>query len=528
MDWSSISIAGRTVLAILYIVSAILTTRYCLHLLQSGAYRPGDYFRHLADEPFRWLPLIFVIIPVAMLILRYSITGFITGVAYFTGILLYYGKAMPLLRLVPEHPFQATHRVWRLTAAIGLFWLTLILTIVWIPRPARTPILILVGIWFALQPTIVAAAELLNVPVEKQVRQYYTALARRKISSMKDLQVIGVTGSYGKTTVKDAIAQILSIQYRVCQTPGSYNTRMGLARTVNEKLRKDDEIFVCEMGARQVGEIEELCDMVRPTAGIITAIGNRHLDTFHSVRNIVKTRYELLDAVDAAGGQMFVNGDNMLIRQHMRYPDAITYGFSRDCSYHGALLSQDITGSTFSVTGPDGQYGEYHTRLLGRYNLVDLMGAIAVANRSGIPMENMVSPIAALEPSPHRLYMTMTGRRAVIDDTDNSYPDAVAVSLETLSMFERLRILVTPGLPMREPAQDEILQFGARAALSADYVILVGHLGTHEIYESIIETGFRSDHIFLVDTMADARILATQIEPDKDSVILLENSLPRK
>ena len=521
-------IVGRTILAIMYIVAVILSARYYLHILQAGGYRLRDYFTALSNDPVRWLPLVFSIIPTAMLSLGYSVAGFIFAVVYFLLIYTFYQKIVKILHLVPQQRFEATHRILRLSVTLTVLWTALVVIILILKKPARTPALVLSSLWFSLSPFFVALSVVINVPLEKRVKNYYAGLARRKIEGCPDLIVIGVTGSYGKTTVKDAIAGILSTRYQVLKTPGSYNTRMGIARTIHDHLTPEHQYFVCEMGARQVGEIQELCDMVRPNAGIITAVGSRHIDTFHSVRNILKARYELLDSVDTRGGQMFVNGDNMMIRSHMRYPDAITYGFTQGCSYHGTLLEQDTTGSTFSVTGPDGQYGEYHTKLLGRYNLVDLMGAIAVGNQNGIPMEDMCSAIAALSAEPHRLKMTRTGRRAIIDDTDNTYPDAVAVSLETLSMFENTRILITPGITSRAMSNEEVMQFAQRAARSADYIILLRHSRTRAIYENIIETGFKSDHILVVDTMADARVVASQIEPDSGSVVLLENSLPKQ
>lgn len=529
MEGNSISIAGQIVLIILYAGTVCIVTRYYLHLLQAANYRPRGYLQKLGSRPIAWQPLIVLAIPVSMLILGYAAAGFVTLFVYFIAISFFYRKFLPRFHLVSSQPFQATHRILRLDVTIGLIWMALVVILTLLrSRPLRI-LLILLAMWFMAQPFWVLLALAVNVPLEERIRRHYEGMAASRIAAQSDhLTVVGITGSYGKTTVKDALAAILSTEYKVLKTPASYNTRMGIARTINERLTREHQVFVCELGALQVGDIDQLCRMVQPSIGLITAMGSRNMDTFHSVRNIVRTRYELLDAVDERGGLMFVNGDNLLIRRHMKYPDAITYGFAKDCSYQGVLLEQDQTGSTFAVTGPEGQHGEFHTRLLGRYNLVDIMGAVAVANRMGIPMERMEAPIAELKPKPHQLKITQTGQTTVIDDTDNAYPDATAVALETLSMFECVRILITPGIPARNLAAEDILQLAVRCAVSADYIILVGSLQTEDIYRSMIGSGGKADRIFKVDTMSDARVLAEQFEPEKERVILLENSLTAK
>lgn len=123
-------------------------------------------------------------------------------------------------------------------------------------------------------------ANVINHPMEAGINQHYINDAVRKLKSVPELTVIGVTGSYGKTSVKFYLQTLLQEKYNVLVTPESFNTPMGVVRTIRGSLKPTTEIFVCEMGARHVGDIKEICDMVHPDHGVITSIGPQHLETF--------------------------------------------------------------------------------------------------------------------------------------------------------------------------------------------------------------------------------------------------------
>ena len=169
-------------------------------------------------------------------------------------------------------------------------------------------------------------ANLINKPVEKAVNDHYINDAKRIISELPNTTVIGITGSYGKTSTKFYLEKLLSAKYNVLMTPGSYNTTMGVVKVVRGMLNATHEIFLCEMGAKGVGEIKEICDIVHPKHSIITSIGEQHLETFGSVENIIKTKFEIADAV--TDGTVFLNYDNDFIRNRQISQPHITYGIN--------------------------------------------------------------------------------------------------------------------------------------------------------------------------------------------------------
>ena len=152
---------------------------------------------------------------------------------------------------------------------------------------------------------IVMGAAALAQPLENRINGQFFERARKKLESRPDLIKIGITGSYGKTSTKFVLRDILSQKYRVLATPASFNTPMGLSRVINEQLKGEHQIFIAEMGARHVGDIKELCELVHPKYGLLTSVGPQHLETFGSIENIAGTKYELIEALPSDGIAFF-------------------------------------------------------------------------------------------------------------------------------------------------------------------------------------------------------------------------------
>ena len=393
-------------------------------------------------------------------------------------------------------------------------------------------------IYVALLPLIPALANLINKPVEQRINQYFIDDAVRILKEHENLRIIGITGSYGKTSVKYYLTTLLSEGFRVLMTPESYNTPMGIVRTIREHMQPTHEVFVCEMGARHLHDIKEITDIVHPDDGIVTSIGYQHLETFHSLENIISTKYELLDAVDekekAEGGRKpgkhlkFVNGDNEIIRNNMKYKDAITYGLSEGCDYRGTDLKVTGAGTSFTVTSPSGEQAEYTTKLVGEHNVQNILGAIAAANSLGIPMNKLKMAVRRLQAVPHRLELVKHGNVSILDDAYNSNPNGAKVALDTLALFEdSVKILVTPGMVELGEKEDEYnAQFGAQAAAVCDYMILVGDKNSASIKRGALDAGFDQEKVFVRNTLGEATQLMYELDAGKQKVILLENDLP--
>ena len=383
----------------------------------------------------------------------------------------------------------------------------------------------LIGIF--LTPYILMLANIINRPVEKAVRQWYINDAKKILKANDHIRIIGVTGSYGKTSLKFYLNTLLSVKYDVLVTPESYNTPMGVVKTIREKMKSSNEIFVCEMGARKVGEIKEICDIVHPRDGLITSIGPQHLETFFNMENIVKTKFELGDALPE-GGILFLNGDNEYISGNAgKYTNTVMYGEGKANGYKSSDISVSDMGTTFTVTAPNGEKEEFTTRLIGGHNVINVLGAIAVAHSYGIPLKVLKVPVRRLQPAEHRLQLIDHGNVAIIDDTFNSNPIGSKAAVEMLALFNGTRILVTPGMvELGEKEEEYNFKFGTYAADCCDYIFLVGVKRTKPIYDGILSKGFDESRVKAVDTLQDAMRMANALKTENKKYILLENDLP--
>ena len=388
---------------------------------------------------------------------------------------------------------------------------------------------IFVGAALYLTPILVPLSNLINKPVEKAVQNWYINDAKKKLADMPDLHKVGITGSYGKTSMKFYLSELLGSQYETLKTPESFNTPMGVTITIRRDLRPTHQYFICEMGARRVHEIKELCGIADPHDGIITSVGPQHLETFKSIENVVNTKFELADHVQAKGGKIYLNGDNELIRAKApQYPNAVLYGLQEGNHYRATDITVSDRGTEFTVTAPSGESFRYSMKLLGEHNVQNVLGAIAYAHGTGIPLEKMALPVKRIAAVPHRLQLLDKGGGVTyIDDAYNSNPSGCRAALNVLGLFDACRILVTPGMVELGAKQEELnYEFGQEAAKACDYIVLVGKAQTVPIYNGIKDAGYNMEQVFVADGLNEALAKVQSYQTSKKKIVLLENDLP--
>ena len=371
-------------------------------------------------------------------------------------------------------------------------------------------------------------ANILNRPAENAVRRKYINQAKRKIASLPNLVVIGITGSYGKTGTKYILEKLLSEKYNVLMTPASYNTTMGVVKVVRENLTAAHDIFICEMGARSRGEIKEICDIVKPKYGIITSIGPCHLETFGSIENIVKTKFELCDALPD-DGIIFLNADNEHIANKTDITKkAVYYGIeNREKSAFSAenfALSEN--GTSFDATFGDEKV-RLSTKLLGAHNIVNILGCVAVAKTLGVENASLVLGTRRVEGAPHRLSLIKGAGFVIIDDSFNSNPSGSRAALDVLSGFDGQKIIITPGMIELGEKQDELNEkLGEYAAKICDFIFLVGEKQTRSIKKGALCAGFDKEKLVVFERVEDAINAAKALPCNSRNCILIENDLP--
>lgn len=513
------------ILFVAALAAIALGVRYTLHMFQQSSYQYRSYWRYMRTHPLMTLlPFTGVVLLLGGLFAGKSLAAVIVVLAlellYMVLLLLLYWPRAAKKKLV------ITARVKRLIATTAVLYVLVCLTVLAVMQNFWWPLFLLTALGAMLSPYMVLLANLINRPIEKGINRHYIRDARRMLKACPNLKIVGITGSYGKTSVKYYLHTLLSARYDVLMTPESFNTPMGVVKTIRGSLKATHEIFLCEMGARHVGDIKEICDIVDPQIGVITSLGYQHLETFKTLDNIVDTKRELFDALPA-GGPRFVNGDNEFVKQYGVSQGAVTYGLEEGNAYRAYDLEYSEKGTRFMVQAPDGSREEFTTRLLGEHNVINITGAIAVSHELGIPLDKLKIPVRRLECAPHRLQPIAKGNTIIIDDAYNSNPGGAHMALKTLGMFQGVRVLVTPGMVELGEQEDHYnYELGREAVQHCDYIVLVGHRQTESIQRGVTDTDFDREHFYVAEDLQDAMKYVYSIVTNRKLIVLLENDLP--
>ena len=497
--------------------------RYDVQMFQQNSYREERYFRWLKQHIN--LPHIIFTVASAVLGILFAEQIWLWAVVYA----LMTTFAIRRLRTVYKKPIVYTNRVKRLFLTASIIT-TVALAVTYFTNPQ---LILSVGLAFLALPLVMLVANLLNKPLEAAITRWYYNDAKRILRSMPDLKIIGITGSFGKTSTKHYLYRILSEKYNVLMTPGNFNTTLGVVRTIREQLKPHHQIFIVEMGAKQVGDIKEICDLVHPSIGIVTAVGEMHLETFHSVENIRRTKFELIDSLPENGyGVVNVDSEQIAGKPIDHKSHLLTYGVKNHAAdYRAVNIDYSASETSFDVDIRGDVREGYATHLAGRGNILNLLAAIAVADVMGISTAHQKRAMRQIEQIEHRLSIKRTaGGTTIIDDAYNSNPQGAKMALEVLATFNRpasgRRIVVTPGFVELGERQAELnCELGRDIAKSADLAIVVNQTNREAINSGLKDAEFDQDKIILADSFAEASAyLATTLRAG--DVILYENDLP--
>ncbi|MET3617696.1 UDP-N-acetylmuramoyl-tripeptide--D-alanyl-D-alanine ligase [Peptoniphilus olsenii] len=374
----------------------------------------------------------------------------------------------------------------------------------------------------------------LALPRELEINQGFFDSAQNKIKDYKQnhgLKVLGITGSFGKTSVKFISDTILSEGLKVKNTPSSFNTPMGLSKIINNELERDREVFIAELGAKVPGEIHEVSQLVQPDIGIITAIGPTHMHLFKTIENIQRTKYELIEDLPQDGIAIF-NYDNDYVKPLADKTLKKTYRYGMKdidkLDVFADKISVSEEGSKFNLNIKGVGEIMCKTKLLGVHNISNLLAAATAAHVLGLTLEQIASGIEKVEPVEHRLSLMDTNNGTiVIDDAFNSNPVGFRAALDVLAEFKNNRkIIITPGMvELGDMEVKENEKIGEEMSGVVDFAILVGKKRTEPIYRGLVNKSFPKENIFQVGTLTEATEVLAQISKSGD-VILFENDLP--
>ena len=511
----------KIIIIVLFFAVHILRTIYTTHMFQLNSYKSKVQLRWFVKNKADYLKksalLIAGLVP-AIFVKNITVSGICMMVVFLVSIILNIPKKA-------KKPLVYTKRVVRLLSTD--FILSAVFTAVVSICIKNTQIQFTSLLIFAfLSPLILLLANLINKPVETAINNYYINDAKKIIRSHKSLITIGVTGSYGKTSVKFTLGTLLEAKFNILVTPESFNTPLGITKTIRSSLRATHDIFICEMGAKNVGDIKEICDIVNPDHGIITSIGPQHLESFKTLDNVKKTKFELADSLDISG-KLFLNAEDENINSHNHSHPAITYGFSADKDYYASDISVTSKGTAFLVHH-NNETVKFNTLLLGSHNVLNLLGAIAVCCELGIDLKALPPFALRVQPVEHRLQLSRRGNTTIIDDAYNSNPSGVKAAMNVLSLFDGYKVVITPGMiELGDIQEEENYKFGKLMSEVCDYVVLVGKKQTEPIFRGLTDGGFDESKIFVASNLTEGANKAFELQTDKaEKIVLFENDLP--
>ena len=494
-----------------------------LQMLQQNSYFPTRYFKWAYDSYFTQFTALTIVFCALSIIIRFNyvidlIIISLLLVLQIADAVLAYKKSIKKLVF--------TARVKRIYIAqtvvmLGAFLLAINTTN--IAKGVFFSVLLLLSVF---SPLLTLLDWAITWPVEKIFNLYYKYDAEEKIDACKNLTVIGVTGSYGKTSTKFILARLLSEKYNVLATPLSYNTTLGVIKTVRESLRAHHDIFICEMGAKNTGDIKEICDIVKPDMGLITSVGAQHLETFKTTDNVFKTKFELYDAVKRKNGDVFVNIESEIIADRCQNKDCVTYGLAGG-QFYADNITYSKSGSTFTLV-LETERIDVTTKLLGKHNVINIVGAAAIAYKLGVTAEQLRFAISRLESTEHRLEIkTSVNGSTMIDDAYNANPEGCIEAVNVLSNFgDMQKVIITPGLvELGDKEYDFNYKLGLAATTVCDIIILVGQKRSVPFTDAIATTAFDSEKVFVVSSFAEAMNVYSQFA-NSNTVVLVENDLP--
>ncbi len=514
---------------ILFSLGGIFSLQRALQMFQQNSYFPSRYFKWFKENVsiIHFNSALFLIATATLCII--NAVHFLPAIAFFECIIRFFKWRKTDKTSIKKLVY--TGRVKRLIATC----ITLLTALVVLGFALKnlTPVFGVAVLVFSHFPAILMLfANTLNSPIEKGINNKFIKEAKSILKKNRNLLVIGVTGSFGKTSVKFILNRILSEKFNVVCTPESFNTPMGVVRTVREKVKSQTEIFIAEMGAKKPFDIKELCDLADPTVGLISAVGEQHLETFGNLETVAKTKFELADHCKKKSGKVYVNFDSepakKYAKEHFDGDLIISVGTSKTDICSAENITAGKNGTQFDLIYKNYSPITLNCKLLGKHSITNILLAAATALDLGVSEKQIRFAVSSLKAPAHRLELKSFMKGSLlIDDAYNSNPEGCLEAVRVLGSFEGMRkVLVTPGLVELGDKEYECnFNLGNEATKYCDDIILVGKKRAVPMKDAIDKTDFDRKRVFIADSFKQAMEYYSTFA-DSNTVVLFENDLP--
>ncbi len=339
------------------------------------------------------------------------------------------------------------------------------------------PIIIGLVVLDLLSPVLIGGTIFLSGILIFCYKQHLFRKAARKIEKLPNLKIIGVTGSFGKTTTKDFIATILEEKFSVQKTPEHVNTELGISKFVLNNLSESHEIFVVELAAYKKGEIARMCRILKPNIGVLTAIGISHLALFGSERNILNAKFELIDSLPQNGVAILNGDDPKIVTNSQKYNfKKVFFSAKKRVDIWASQVAEKPEGLSFKLNIGKSSYF-IQSPIIGGYNILNILAAVSVASELGMVHKDILEGIKKLKsPSSTMEVLESKNGSIIIDDSYNINPTGVSLALDSLSYYPRFKkiLILSPMLELGTETEKSHQVVLKKALAICDSVLWVG------------------------------------------------------
>lgn len=509
-----------------------------IQALQLSDYKASKYFLwFVKDKGKNFTRLFFLTFLTlsAILVTNFLFVHFVSdellvylGLVFYFIFAIYY--VVKVVKGPQKTPLKITNRVLRLE--ICLFIVNVALNFgVFLLFVEVTHYLKLIGvpILIIFVPITVILCNFIMLPFEHLNKLKYQNRAIKKINRMPNLVKIAITGSYGKTSTKNFLYDILKTKYKVAKSPSSYNTPMGITKSILNFVDADTQIFIAEFGAEFIGDIEYLTKLIKPQICAITSVGNQHLESFKTLENIQKTKNEIVEYSPKDATCVFNIGcektNELYLKCSKNKLSCKINDMNADVTAYN--ISYNENGASFILKVGE-ETANVSTRVLGEYVISDLLVAITIALKVGLKFSEIVKAIKKVKPVENRLELKkLNNGLLILDDSFNANVLGAKQALNTLALFkDREKIVATPGLVELGKEQKEAnITFGEQIAQVANKVIIINKVNLDAIKTGLLNKGFDTKNIYEVDSLFVAKNILKDILK-QDNIVLIENDLP--
>ncbi|MFY9085570.1 Mur ligase family protein [Aliarcobacter cryaerophilus] len=352
--------------------------------------------------------------------------------------------------------------------------------------------------------TLIVTLILSNI-IEKILFLVFKSRAKKRLLENKDLKIVAITASYGKTSIKNFLHHVLKNHFKTYKTPRSVNTIVGLVLDVNRDLPKDTQIYIAEAGARVKGDIKTIANFLEPQIAVVGSVGEQHIEYFKTLENIKNTKKELL--LSPILQKAFVHSSANVV------PSEKIEEFPNNLH----IVKSNLDGLWFDME-LNGKVEHFYAPILGSFNAINLAAVVLVATHLGMSVLEINEALTTLPQVEHRLQKIEANGKIIIDDSFNGNLEGMLEAINISSNYSGRKVIITPGLV--ESTDSANILLAKEIDKVFDFVIITGTLNSN-----ILKANINEDKVFVLKdkTMLETTLARTTKSGD---LILFANDAP--